>query len=109
MKVVKQFAVIAMALTMAGVASASTVHKGRIEKRDARQQKRIAQGVKSGELTPRETAVLEKKEAKLQKQEAKVRADGTITKQERHRIAKKQDNLSKQIHRQKHDKQKTGN
>jgi hypothetical protein len=109
MKIKRMAVTMAVSLVMVGIASAGTVHRGRIEKRDARQQKRIAQGVNSGQLTPRETAVLEKKEAKLQKQEAHVRADGTVTKQERHRIAKKQSNLSKQIYRQKHDKQTTGN
>jgi len=38
---------------------------GRIKKRAENQQDRIAQGVKSGELTPRETARLEGREARL--------------------------------------------
>jgi uncharacterized membrane protein YebE (DUF533 family) len=80
---------------------------GRIERRDAEEQKRISQGVASGQLTPKEAASLEKKETKLQEQERKARADGVVTAQERHRIDKKQDNLSHQIYRQKHDQQTT--
>ena len=41
-------------------------HPGRnINKRQENQQDRIAQGIKSGQLTPRETARLEKQEAEI--------------------------------------------
>lgn len=77
-----------------------------IDKREARQEQRIQQGVKSGELTPRETARLEKGQAKVQRMEAKAKADGTVTAQERKRIEHEQNVQSRRIARQKHDKQK---
>jgi len=82
--------------------------QSRIEKRKQMQQKRIAAGAKSGQLTPAETAKLEAKEAKLNQEIRKDRKDGGgMTKGERAKTEAKQDRLSKQIAKQKHDKQKT--
>ena len=78
-----------------------------VKKREKRQQQRINQGVKSGELTKKETLKLEKKEAKLHREIKKDRKDGGgLTAKERVKIDKKQDKLSKQISKQKHDDQK---
>ncbi len=79
----------------------------RIDKREANQQKRIDQGVQSGQLTPREAARLEKGEAKVEKMEAKAKADGTVTKGEKAAIHHAQDKQSRRIARQKHDRQRT--
>ncbi len=80
---------------------------GQAKKREKRQQQRINQGVKSEELTKKETLKLEKKEAKLHRQIKKDRKDGGgLTAKERVKIDKKQDKLSKQIYKQKHDDQK---
>jgi hypothetical protein len=82
------------------------VHAQRIEKRREAQQARIAQGVKSGELTARETAKLEAKEAKLNRAIRKDRRDGGgLTAKERVKIEKAQDKMSRDIYRQKHDRQ----
>lgn len=78
---------------------------GRIRKRAENQQDRIAQGVKSGELTPRETARLERREAGLNHRVREMREDGKLTSRERRRIERQQDRLSRGIHRQKHDGQ----
>ena len=77
-----------------------------IDQRQANQQKRIDQGVKSGELTGREAAKLQKGEAKVQRIEDKAKADGTVTAQERRRIAHEQNKQSKLIAREKHDRQR---
>ena len=77
----------------------------RIDTREANQQKRIEQGVKSGDLTQKEAARLEKGQARVQKMEDKAKADGTITKKEARQIEKTQDHQSKKIAREKHDKQ----
>jgi len=77
----------------------------RIDQRQAEQQRRIDQGVKSGQLTPREAARLEKGQARIQKMENKAMADGKMTKKERARIEKAQDRESQRIYREKHDKQ----
>jgi hypothetical protein len=77
-----------------------------IDKRQEIQQKRIDQGVQSGELNKRETARLERHQAGIDKMENKAKADGTVTKKERAAIHHVQNNESRRIHRQKHDRQR---
>lgn len=74
-------------------------------KRAERQQKRIAQGVASGQLTPKETARLERQEARIDKDIARAEADGKITRQEAGKIEREQNRESRRIKRQKHDAQ----
>ena len=94
----------AIALAFAGSALAQTATPN-IDKRQASQEKRIEQGVKSGQLTPKETANLEKREAKLQSDKQKAQADGVVTKQERAKLQHEANRDSKAIYRQKHDAQ----
>lgn len=77
-----------------------------IEQRQANQERRIQQGVKSGELTPREAARLEKGQAKVQRMQDKAKADGVVTAQERKRITHEQNKQSKRIAREKHERQR---
>lgn len=76
-----------------------------IEQRKENQQDRIANGVKSGELTAGETANLEKKEAAINKETAKDRAanGGKLTPAERAQVNRQQNRLSNQIYRDKHN------
>ena len=77
--------------------------EAQVERRAQRQQKRIAQGVASGQLTPKETVKLEKREAKLNKDIAKAEADGKITKAEQAKLNKEANQDSRAIHRKKHN------
>jgi aminoglycoside phosphotransferase family enzyme len=80
---------------------------GQVKKREKRQQKRIDDGVASGELTKKETLKIEKKEAKLHRKIEKNRKDGPgLTPKERAKANKAQNQLSKEIYKQKHDDQK---
>src|SRR5215468_3380656 len=83
---------------------------GPIKRRAERQQDRIAQGVKSGELTAHETARLEHKEAALNQETRDMRKldGGKLTPQDRALVNQQQDRLSKQIYNQKHDAQMQG-
>lgn len=98
-----RLAVAALALSFAVPTFAAEV-----DRREARQQGRIADGVASGELTPRETARLERKEARIQREIASDRAanGGTLTPAERRSINRQQNRVSRQIYRNKHDAQK---
>lgn len=69
------------------------------------QQKRIAQGVANGQLTPKETARLERQEGKVDRDITKAEADGKITKKEADRIHHEQNRESRRIKRGKHDAQ----
>lgn len=87
-------------------ALAQTTSTPRIDQRQANQEKRIDQGVKSGQLNQREAARLEKGQARVQKAEDKAAADGKVTAKERAKIERMQDRQSRQIAREKHDKQR---
>jgi hypothetical protein len=76
-----------------------------VGKRAENQQDRIAQGVKSGQLTAGEAAHLERNEARINQQ---IRADrqangGKLTAQERAQINREQNKQSRQIYRDKHN------
>ena len=76
-----------------------------IRQRKENQQDRIAQGVKSGTLSPSETSRLEHQEAGINKEERGMRAqdNGKLTASDRKLIAKQQNQESKRIYRAKHD------
>ena len=89
-------------ITLAFAAS-SYADTAKIDKREADQEKRIDQGVKSGALTPKEEAKLDAGQAKIERIEDKAKADGHVTKQERKHINKEQNVQSKKIHDMKHN------
>ena len=93
----------ALADTTTAPASTATP---RVHRRQVRQQERIAQGIKSGELTPRETARLERGQQHVQNLKAKAKADGVVTPAERARIAHAQNVQSRHIYRAKHNRRK---
>ena len=104
--------VAALAMTMAGLVMAQTatapkdpLATPRLDKREARQQKRIDQGVASGQLTAKETNRLDKREAKLAADESAAKADGKVTPAERRKLQREANRDSKAIYKQKHDKQ----
>lgn len=99
--------VTALALTMAGLAMAQPATPN-LDKREAKQQQRIDQGVASGQLTAKETNNLQKREAKLAADEVAAKADGTVTPAERRKLQREAHRSSKAIHRQKHDAQTAG-
>lgn len=77
----------------------------KVDARETNQKERIKQGVKSGELTKKETARLAAGQARIRSTEAKAKADGKVTAKERARMKHQQDKASKHIYKQKHDKQ----
>jgi hypothetical protein len=91
--------------------NANTAHYGNNEvgQRRENQQDRIAQGIKSGQLTAGETAKLEKQQQGINKQVAKDRANGgTLTPTEKARVNKEQNQASKNIYRNKHNARTQG-
>src|SRR6266404_7304099 len=83
----------------------ATAAMSRVNTREANQQGRIANGVKSGQLTPRETGHLENREAKINHEVRTDRAanGGKLTSQEHAQISHQQNNTSKQIYNDKHN------
>jgi len=93
-----------------GTPAASTPEhkKPNIAERKRYQQRRIAQGVKSGELNKHETAKLEKQEHALNREERNMRKmdNGHLTKQDRKTLRQQQNHMSKEIYKDKHNKRK---
>jgi hypothetical protein len=75
------------------------------QNRKYNQQHRIAQGVRSGQLTPRETQHLEGREARINHEEHNMRArhDGHLTPANRARIQRQQNRTSRAIYNKKHN------
>ena len=79
---------------------------GEIKERQQHQQQRIDEGVKSGELTKKETLKLEAEQAKIRRKKRRFkRNDGEIGPKERAKLEQEQDKASKHIYNQKHDAQ----
>ena len=105
MKTMK-FVTAAVFAALALPAFAQTTSTPRIDQRQENQQRRIDEGVKSGQLTKKEAARLQKEQARIQKMENKAAADGKVTAKERRQIERAQDRASKNIERERHDKQR---
>lgn len=98
MKIVVAIALICISLV--GVMAQSTP---KVDERQQRQQKRIDEGVKSGELTKKEAVKAEKRQNQIANQEAEAKADGKVTRKERRKLHRAQNRASKKIYEQKHD------
>ena len=92
------FASIASALP--AVASAQDVAH-----RQGEQQRRIEQGVRSGQLTPGETRRLERGEARLafRKDMMRARDDGRLSRRDRIALNRQENRLSRHIYSAKHN------
>jgi len=84
---------------------ANTDPKSEVGQRQRNQQQRIAQGIKSGQLTAGEAAHLEGREAGVNHEIARDRAanGGTLTGKEKAQINRQQNRTSAAIYRKKHD------
>ena len=87
--------------------NANTAHYGNNEvgQRRENQQDRIANGIKSGQMSPSEAAKAENHEQNINKHIAADRAanGGKLTPQEKKNINQRQNNASKQIYNEKHN------
>ncbi len=98
-------ATILVALPAAGFAQTTKQERNHINARKENQQDRVAQGVKSGQLTAGETARLEHQESGINREERGMRAEdnGHLSAQDRRTLAKQQNQESRRIYRDKHN------
>lgn len=100
----------ALVLTLsvvAGSAFAQTPTDNRnaqIDRRQARQQARINQGVSSGRLTANEAARLQQREARLEARQARANADGVVTRREQAGLNRAENRASRRIFAKKHNR-----
>ena len=88
-----------------GASAVSMAGPHGINAREHREQQRINQGIRSGELTRREARRLEAGLARIRIDERYARADGNVTPRERARLERELNRESRGIYRQKHDGQ----
>lgn len=80
-------------------------HTPGINHREHRQQIRIRQGIRSGELTRPEARRLEAEQGIIRADEAIAKSDGKVTPNERRKLQRELNRSSRDIYRQKHDGQ----
>lgn len=77
-----------------------------INNRQQHQQRRIVRGVKSGELTYKETYRLGREQNQIRRMESRFRhSGGGLSHREYYRLQRELNQSSRHIYRQKHDKQ----
>jgi hypothetical protein len=99
------FSKIACALALAALAAPALAGTPRLDAREHNQRQRVAQGVRSGELTRPEARRLVRGEVGLHRAERYAKSDGVVTRAERFRLENRADRMSARIYRQKHDAQ----
>jgi hypothetical protein len=88
-----------------GVVDPGHPRVNQVNRRQEHQQQRIANGVKNGSLSPKETANLERREASVQRQEQRDMAknNGHLTKAEQNNLNRRQNHISRSIAKDKHN------
>lgn len=99
----KFIAVALIAVTSIGTAYAQNTETPRIDRREAHQQQRVDQGVKSGELTKKEANTLQRRQDRINAAEEKAKADGKVTPQERRKLRHAQNRNNRAIYNKKHN------
>ncbi|MGO9647064.1 MAG: hypothetical protein ACLPOO_03330 [Terriglobales bacterium] len=121
-KVTKSMLVLAAGMLFMGVSAAQTTTSttsgagpgvvdpghprvNQVNGREEAQQQRIANGVKNGSLSPKETANLEKRENHVQNEEKRDMAknNGHLAQAEQNKINRQQNHVSKSIYKDKHN------
>jgi hypothetical protein len=88
----------------AGVVDPGHPRVNQVNSRETNQQKRIANGISSGKLTPTQASHLEHGEARLQNNEKKDMAadNGHLTKKDQKQLNHEANNMNKRIYNDKH-------
>ena len=79
-----------------------------VNSRQHHQRHRVAQGVRSGELTAKEAKSLRAEQVAIRQKEREFKSDGTLTAQERVELHKDLNQSSKDIYVEKHDEERRG-
>lgn len=93
-------AALAVSTSVGMCQTAATIHQ-----RKEDQQHRIAQGVRSGQLTRHETRNLERREVSINREERRMRRadNGHLTRADRAVLNRRQNRVSNSIYRDKHN------
>ena len=94
----KQLAILTAIMMVSLFISVDMAQAGRVGKKQIKQQKRIHQGLKSGELTRKEALRLEREQRRIQKTKQEALKDGELTPEERLRLERQQDRANRHIY-----------
>jgi len=86
-----------------GTINISHAEDNRFDRRQRRQNDRINDGIKNGNITPREYNYLNRERNQIRRTERHVKRDGYISPKERHRLDQMQDRTDNDIYRAKHN------
>jgi hypothetical protein len=79
-----------------------------LNRREARLQHRLYQGLRAGRLTPGEARRLEHQQGRIRLAEARMRADGHLNRYERARLNRMANHASRNIYRYNHNNWRPG-
>jgi len=90
-----------------GVVDPNHPRVNQVNRREGRQQQRIAKGIQNGKLSSRQTTNLERRETNLQNREKADMAknNGHLTKPEQRGLNRQENRISKSIYKDKHPNQ----
>lgn len=80
----------------------------RVDRRQAKQNRRIKQGVRSGALVKWEKGELRQQQRRIKNAERRMRSDGCLTREENRRLLNRLDRASKRIYKLKHNHVRRG-
>jgi uncharacterized membrane protein YebE (DUF533 family) len=98
----KKLIILGAFILTAGLVNAQTTTK-KVNQRQGNQKERVVQGVKSGELTKKETKKLARQQRDIKRTKRAAKSDGVVTKKERAVIHQKQNAASRNIKRKKNN------
>uniref|UniRef100_A0A832I6J3 Periplasmic heavy metal sensor n=1 Tax=Eiseniibacteriota bacterium TaxID=2212470 RepID=A0A832I6J3_UNCEI len=104
MKRIATLILAAAALAALAAPAAAGVRTPFLDRLEARQSARIAFGVRSGALTPREAARLRAGQARIHRLELRARADGRVTARERSILLRAQRHEQRVLRRLMHNR-----
>ncbi len=99
----RKIALASIGLLLVTGLTASAEARDRADRRQGRQNHRVHDGIKSGEITNGEAARLRESKRAVRRTEKRVESDGVVTAKEKARLEHKQDARSRQINRLKHN------
>ena len=94
--------IIALVGIFAGAASAQRTP--RVDRRQQNQKMRVRNGVRTGELTRRETRSIRRSTNRTRRYEKRATSDGKVTWRERRRLNRMQNRNSRKIYRKKNNR-----
>ena len=100
-----KMAVLAALTCMAAAQADAGVRDPGVNARQHNQRERIQQGVRSGELTRKETRHVAEDQRDIRQLERGYKSDGKLTGAERRDLTHEQNQASRDIYKQKHDAQ----